>query len=68
MTFHCYTTKLFFGLVWFFFFGTEAEKDPVKADFINRVILISHTTVYLTVIFHVPRSSGFTLISLLVDA
>lgn len=49
-----------------FFFGTEAEKDPVKSDFIDHVILISH--IYITVIFCVLCSSGFTLINLLIDA
>lgn len=66
MTFHSYTTKLCFGLLFLGFFCTEAEKDPLKADFIDGVILISH--IYITVTFYVLCSSGFTLISLLIDA
>lgn len=49
------------------FFCTEAEKDPEKADFINHVILISHTIVYIIVVLYELCSSGFTLISLLID-
>jgi len=47
---------------------SEAEKGTQEAVFINHVIPVSHKILYVIAVLYIPCSSGFTLISFLIDA